>query len=349
MRLRTSLAAILTIAVALAAGWAVSARSADGRAALAQALAAVPANTRVAGFTDWARIRTTLGFDASRDNRDAFLARADGQDYTARSVLSTFSDQMVETYGWSVDDVRWEIYGQASAGSIVVAAMTGSLKASTVVDGLKTLGYTRSGDVWSIDPAELAGTVPGLAGAFGNIAVDAGKRLIFLSGSAAYLRSVLAVSDTTSLAGVGAARQAAEPLIGAQSAVISLGRDACEAVGFAGLSEPVRRQARNTVAPLGRLAAYRYGGRAVFAGGGVPALRFSMTFDSAVQAAGQAAIRRQLTTGRFVGRTGQIGDVLTYRSTRTKGSALMLAFDFDAAKIAVMSGNGPLLFAACTV
>jgi hypothetical protein len=58
-------------------------------------------------------------------------------------------------------------------------------------------------------------------------------------------------------------------------------------------------------------------------------------------------LRRALSTGPFVGRNGQIGDVLTLTAGRTKGSNVTLDFDLDATKGSFMGGDGPLLFAAC--
>ncbi|MEO6470614.1 MAG: hypothetical protein ABIR57_02150, partial [Aeromicrobium sp.] len=96
------------------------------------------------------------------------------------------------------------------------------------------------------------------------------------------------------------------------------------------------------------LAPMRYGARALFDDGDNASLRFAMTFDSAPQATRQIALRKQLTTGQFVGRTGQMSDLLTLDSTHTDGPTGWLDFDFNPDTARFMDGEGPLLFATCS-
>ena len=352
MRLRTSVIAIIAVVLAITGGWAISRTSHDARAPLAQALDVLPADTRVAGFTDWAQIRSTLGLGrvTTAIGRDTLVGNAFKRDLSARSILESFTTTLVAKYGWSIADLRWEMYGQASKGAVLAAGMNNDLKVGKVHSELRKLGYVKTGGIWSLDIDQLALVVPGLPSTFANIAVLGDERLILASDNASYLQGVLAMhrKHGESLAAIAAVRQTATPLLGAQSAVIQVKNDACKSTGLAGESVDVQAQGRNTVKPLGKLAAVSYGGRAVFDRAGEQRLRFSLTFSSASVSTRQLWLRSELTSGAFVGRIGQIGDVLTLASAHTTGPNATLDFDVDAEKGSFMDGNGPLLFAACS-
>jgi len=93
MRLRAVVIAIIVIAVVSAGGWAISRTHPDARAPLSQALDVLPADTRVAGFTDWQQIRTTLGFDriTTAIDRDTLVYNSFERDLSARSILEGFA------------------------------------------------------------------------------------------------------------------------------------------------------------------------------------------------------------------------------------------------------------------
>ena len=352
MRLRSNVIAIIAILLVTTGGWMSSRTSHEARAPLAQALDLLPPDTRVAGFTDWALIRSTLGFDnvTTALDRDTLLSNAFERDLSARSILENFTPTMVAKYGWSVADLRWEMYGQATTGAVLAAGMNDDLKADAVVSGLRKLGYVQKRGSWSLGPDKLALAAPGLPETFVNIAVLGDERLIIASDSSSYLEGVIAMHrhHGKSLAAIAAIRQTASPLLGAQSAVIQVRNDACKSTGLTGEPATVQAQGRNTVKPLGKLASVTYGARAIFDRAGDQRLRFSLTFDSAAVATRQLQLRSALTKGSFVGRTGQIGDVLTLTSAQTNGPNATLDFDVDTDKGSFMDGNGPLLFAACS-
>ena len=110
MRLRTSVIAIIAVVLAITGGWAISRTSHDARAPLAQALDVLPADTRVAGFTDWAQIRSTLslGRVTTANGRDTLVGNAFKRDLSARSILESFTTTLVTKYGWSIAVLRWE-------------------------------------------------------------------------------------------------------------------------------------------------------------------------------------------------------------------------------------------------
>ena len=350
MRLGTSFIAIVVIAAVAAAGWAVSSPRHDVRSSLSQGLDLLPADTRVAGFTDWGQIRTDLDFgDDAGIDVGALVSAAFERDLAARSVLQASAPAMQESFGWSVGDLRWEMYGQATDGSVVVAGMDDDLEEKEITTVLSDLGYTESGGIWSIVPDELPTAAPGADPLMTNIAVLDGKRTIVMSAQKGYLGTVLdADRSRSTLAGVTAAREAAGPLVGAHSVLLEDSKDACKTSGFDDQPADVITRAENRLEPLGALATVAYGGRAIYDRGGSQQLRFSMTFGSAAEASRQLALRQKLTTGDFIGRSGSVKDVLTRPHGHTDGPAAVLDFDFDRSKGSFMSGVGPVLFAACS-
>jgi hypothetical protein len=72
-----------------------------------------------------------------------------------------------------------------------------------------------------------------------------------------------------------------------------------------------------------------------------------MTFDSAVVASDQAAVRSRLATGPFVGRTGPVSDTLRLETATSDAGTVRLSFDHDPSTDVFMPGTGPVLFASC--
>lgn len=348
MRLRTGGIAIIVIAVALASGWAISRTVADSRGHLTQALDALPANTRIIGFTDWAKIRDGLGVDASSPGND-LADKAFTRGLSERSVLADAAPAMSDAFGWSIADLNWEAYGQTVGGSVSAAGMGSDLDRTIVERGLKQAKYVETGGIWSVGVSStVAGGGP-LPETVTNAAVFDG--LVYFSSRRDYLADVVAVHRDRgpTLAGVVTARQTADQLRGAASAYIADGKDECKSAGFADQDESVRNQARNAVQQYGALSAYRYAGRAIFDDGDASRLVFAMTFDSGATATRQAALRSQLTTGQFIGRVGSMKDIVTLDSTHTDGPTVALDFQFNRSYSDFMTGVGPVLFAACFV
>ncbi|MEO6472826.1 MAG: hypothetical protein ABIO14_13600, partial [Aeromicrobium sp.] len=258
MRLRTNVIAIIAILLIVGGAWVVSETHPSSQSALAEALDSVPANTRVAGFTDWAQIRTTLGFDkvTGKVDRDSLINNAFERDFSSRSLLEKFTDPMSKGFGWTVADLRWEMYGQASKGAVLVAGMNDDLKSGKVTRGLRSFGYKESAGIWKVDDATVAGSIPGAPTILRFASYLKNDRLIYFSDHRAYLESVVALhrDHGKTLAGVPSARQVAEPLIGSQSAFVSVGRDACLSTGLSKSPAGVREQARSLLRPLGKLA-----------------------------------------------------------------------------------------------
>lgn len=335
--LRLVVVPVVVIALAVALGSWASGRAVDPRSALTSALDTLPRGTAVAGFTDWSAIR-----DRSPDE-------ASLRDLTTRSVLAGSIDDMRRAYGWSATDLDWEAYGQSVRGSAMVARLSPHVSIDAVEARLRTLGYSRDGEVWSIDTAGGTEVGPELAATLGNLAIVRGRRLVVATDRAAYLPAVLATirDRDASLLSVRSAADVATALEGSDTALVQSGPFGCRATSFASADADVRAQAAAATARAGALAMPRVTGRGLVDGRLRQTIRFVAAFASPAQAAAQARVRAALSTGPFIGRSGRVEDVLDLRGATAHGSVATLRFALDPDKGAFMSGEGPLLFAAC--
>ena len=349
--LRLVLAPLLVIAVVVSVGVWASGREPDRRSSMAAALDALPAGTLVAGFTDWAAIRDDLGIGAAstRSGRDALSDDASLRDLTTRSVLGGVIDDMHEAYGWSAADLEWESYGQSRAGAAMVARLTPAVSIDDVQDRLRALGYRRDGDVWSIDAAGSTTVGPELARTLGHLAVLPRQRLVIAADRAAYVPDVVSTvrGAEPSVLTSRPVAEIAQVLAGSDTAVIQSGGFSCRATSFDGSGADVQAQADAALARVGRLDTPTFTGRGLVDGARRQSIRFASAFASPAQAAEQLRVRSALTTGPFIGRSGQVEDTLDLVRSTVHGSVATLRFDLDPDRGAFMSGEGALLFAAC--
>ncbi|KRC66034.1 hypothetical protein ASE12_15490 [Aeromicrobium sp. Root236] len=355
MRLRLVLISVvvplLVIAAAIVGGrWAGTAVSADPGSALPSALDTLPADTQVAGFTDWSRVRRVLGVGSTTvADRAALTDDASLRDLSTRSVLGPYTEQLHDSYGWSPADLDWEVYGQADDGSVMVARLDDAVSFGSVRSHLTKLGYTQDGGVWTIGKdspiarSEFAGTLAA-------ITLVPGRRLIVAADRATYAHTVLRTidRDAPSLLSVRSAADVASALVGADSALLQTGGFACRSTSLADAGADVQAQARAAIDRAGALRKPRYAGRALDAGSKrSETMRFALAFGSPGAAADQVAVRRALTTGPFIGRSGRVEESLVLRSAAVRGSTAVLRFRHDPDSTAYMTGDGPLLFAGC--
>jgi len=358
MRLRLVLMSVLVpllvIAAAIVGGrWAGDEVAADTRSATTSALDSLPADTQVAGVTDWSRVRRVLrvGSASTESGRAVLTDDAALRDLSTRSVLGQFTEELHDSYGWSPADLDWEAYGQAKDGAVMVARLDGSVSLASVRSHLAKLGYSRDGRVWTIDPdgntvsQELASTLSA-------IAVVPGRRLIVAGDRAAYVSTVLKTvdRDAASLLSVRSAADVASTLTGADSLLVQTGAFSCDAASLKGADADVKAQARAALDRAGALVEPEFTGRAL---DGVSkkteTMRFAFGFRSPSVAAGQLRVRSALASGPFIGRSGRIEDSLVPRSSSVQGTTVLLRFRHDPDTTAYMTGDGPLLFASCGV
>jgi len=355
MRLRLVLMSVmvplLVIAAAIAGGrWAGTAVSADPRSALTSALDTLPADTQVAGFTDWSRIRTVLGVGSTTAaDRAALTDDASLRDLSTRSVLGQYTEQLHDAYGWSPADLDWEVYGQAGDGSVMVARLDGSVSFGSVRAHLKALGYSRDRDVWTIDK-DSSSARSEFAATLAAVTLVPGQRLIVAADRPAYATTVLGTihRDAPSLLSVRSAADVAGVLHGADTALLQTGGFACRSTSLRDAGTDVQAQARAAIDRSGALVRPTFAGRALDAGSRrSEAMRFALAFRSPTVAAGQIGVRTALATGPFIGRSGRVEESLVLRSSAVRGSTAVLRFRHDPDSTAYMTGDGPLLFAAC--
>lgn len=349
--LRTLVIPLLAIAVALGLGAWASGHQPDTRSSLTASLDVLPAQTQVAGFTDWSAIRgeLRLGDGSTRAVRDALTAEASLRDLTTRSVLGGVIGSMHAAYGWSAADLEWESYGQSSAGSAMVARLNDSVSIDDVEARLAKLGYSRDGAVWSLDPEASAAVGTELAGTLGHLALVPGRRLVVAADRAAYVPAVLATigGDAPSVLAERPVADVASALSGSATAVIQSGAFGCRATSLDDLGPAVQAQADAALARSGALAKPTFTGRGLVVGGGGETINFVATFTSPAEARKQLTVRKALTQGPFIGRSGRIEDTLKLKTATAEASATKLTFTTDTARAAYMSGEGPLLFASC--
>ena len=344
------LAPLLVIAAALTGGYLVSARAGDARSSLTSALDTLPADTLVAGFTNWSAIRDALDLgDASTPGvRAALNDDASLRDLSTRSVIGRSVEEMHQSFGWSAADLDWEVYGQAGDGAAMVARFDDSISLSDVRGTLRTLGYKQDGPVWnSTSSSPITGE---LAATLASLAIVPGKRLVVAAGRETYVRTVLQVidRDDPSLLTVRSAADVAKALTGTDAALLQSGPVACDATSLKKLPADVQAQADAAIARAGDLAEVDFAGRGIVdTSTNQQEVRFAMGFDSPSQAAAQLMARRALASGPLIGGNGRIEDSLQLAGSRIEGSTASLRFDHDPASSAYMTGAGPLLFASC--
>ncbi len=356
MRLRVVLASVLAplllIAIALAAGHWVSGRGSDSRSALIAALDALPADTQVAGFTNWSQIRKhlDLGSASTRADRAVLNDDASLRDLTTRSVIGRAVEEMHGSFGWSAADVDWEAYGQAADGSVMVAHLDRSLSLAKVSNGLRKLGYVQNGRIWSIENSADSTVPDDLVGVFGAVSILRGQRLVVAAGRSTYVSTVLQTIDrkTPSLLSVRRAADVAASLVGTDSALLQRGAVACAATGLKNAPTDVKAQGRAAVELAGGLKPVDYAGRGLVDQSiRRQSMHFAMSFGSPMQAAQQLRVRVKLATGPFIGREGRIDDSLRLTDSTTDGSTATMRFAHPSGSVDYMTGDGPLLFASC--
>lgn len=348
--IRTIVIPVLALAAALSLGAWASGRQPDTRSSLTASLDVLPAETLVAGFTDWSAIRDELGVDrgSSRAARDA-LAGASLRDLTTRSVLGGVIGPMHAAYGWSAADLEWESYGQSRGGAAMVGRLSGSVSIDEIEQRLGEIGYRRDGSGWTLDEQGRTAVGAELASTLGHLAFVPRERLVVASDRPGHLAAVLATirGRRDSVLSVRPAADVASALAGSTTAVVQAGAFGCRATSLDGLGRAVQAQAAAAIARTGRLTRPGFTGRGLTEGSSGARISFVAAFDSPAQAAEQLQVRSALAQGPFIGRSGRIEDTLELTDASTTGAVTRLTFTTDPSRSAYMSGEGPLLFASC--
>ena len=341
-------AVVLLCVVALVASgavaWGAGLWRGDTRPSLGAAMAAAPADAVTWNYTDWQSIESMLGRRASPS---AFATAADERDLATRSVLATSAGEMSRTLGWSVRDLRWESYS-ATRGGELAAVRLDDVSPSAVRAGLRKAGYRSQGRTWTLARTKVAEA--GLSDLMTRVVVLDRQRTVVMASTAALLdRGVRTIRGTSpSLAGRRAAVDAAEALSGSQTIALQVATGACGATAVT--DEQAQRQAEAAQERVGRLRPYVIGARGIEDPGGrgfAQTARFALRFADPEEAREQQPVRAALSTGAYIGRSGQVSDTLRFRSADVQAATLTLSYAHDPATEVFMIGTGPALFASC--
>lgn len=153
---RTRLAIALVVVVATVLVGFVASRVFHRDSRIEAALDTLPGQTLIANFTDWAAVRDKLGPDVSSRSEDktrkTLFAQAYDRDFSTTSVLGAFDADMATTYGWTVLDSEWEVYGQSKDGAVDVLLMPDGFGFARAATALTRLGYTAANEHGSGSP-----------------------------------------------------------------------------------------------------------------------------------------------------------------------------------------------------
>ncbi len=305
---------------------------AHGRGPLAAAVSSLPASTTVAGFTDWDHVSQVGSLTTARE-----------RDLVTRSALVDIAPGMTDVLGVRLRDLDWEVYGQGGFGE---AAAVRLKRAVPTEARLRRAGYrlnTVTG-VWSAT-GRLAAQEP----LYTHVAVLP-KNDVLVAGTGP--RPVAAIADvvrggTDSFADHRDVADAVAALGDVHTALVQVQGLGCDA------TEPRRDrdsalQVEAAEQRFGKLERYGTVARGLWdTSGDTQDFRAAMTFPSAAGAAAQARIRGAMSHGPFIGRSGDMSEVLDLRSAGSDGRTATLAYDHPADSEYLMTGQGPLLPVSC--
>ena len=265
---------------------------------------------------------------------------------TTRSVVAPLDAEMRDVLGWATAELDWEVYGRIDAGAISAFGL-GAISAGRVRESFAEVGSVVDGDPNAFQLDSDAGVSRDFASTFGWVRVVPERHLVLAAEDRRSLDAATAVvsGDDRSLLNVRMLADLADRFDGATSAVLLTGQLLCRESAI----DPDSAEGRQLAAVLGSsgsLADPEWGGRAIFAGD-PQRIIFATAFESDAVAREQIRVREQLTSGTFVGRSGQVADSL--RDLRAAESAGVVSFDFALTPSAeqFMTETGPVLFAGC--
>jgi hypothetical protein len=329
-RARTLAAAVAVVAAVALGVFAGRAAPAGGRAPLAVAVASLPDDTTVLGFTDWGSILSRYS-----------VAESNQRDLSTRSALADADlDQMHDALGLRLNDLSWEAYGLDREGGVAVVGV----KNVPTAEHLRRAGYRVDGRVW-----RASGQVEADQPVYRFVAPMPRRHLVVMSDRLTSLHQALATidGDKPSLADSRDIADVVRELAGSEAALIQTGALGCEAT-VATIDSDTVPQVRAAQDRFGKLTRYRLLGRGL-SDDGSSLQRFvvAMPFGSTAVATAQAHIRARMSEGPFIGRSGSMHEVLRLRSARNDGSTAVLTYAHPVDSDYLMPGRGPLLPASC--
>ena len=343
------------VALATIAAGVVASRVFHHDSRVEQALATLPQQTLVANFTDWSAVRDRLGPGVSsaapESQRRTLLSRAYDHDFTTTSVLNVFDHDMASTYGWTVLDSEWEMYGQGRGGSVEVVRMPDGFDFAAAQAALTRLGYAEPDDhgVQVVDDQGLAAIAPGLTPQLTAIALLPDRHLIVTSDQAAY--AGLTVDTIKGHSGAlldqsEVAHMAASLADTSVSALMDVGSYACVAAGFGQADPGEQALARDRIKAVGGVTRTDGLTRSIDASS---ALTVVMDFPSDDVASQDLAARQTLARGPAPEQGGTFDERFSVRTSEVVGRDIVMLLEPRTADTQLLTdlGRGGLLFASC--
>ena len=324
-------------------------------ARIEQALDALPKQTLVASYTDWRAARVDLAprltSDASVQTKKAFLDSAYERDYSINSVLVAFETEMQASYGWTVLDAEWEMYGQSRDGAVAVLKMPDDFDFDAAESQLSRLGYELAGDDGvRRGSAEVLSTIsPSLTPQLSDIVLLPDKHLIVSSDSQSYaaLTAETVRGDHDSVLDVEGVADMAAPLAeNAVTAVVNVQARGCVAAGFDEADPGEQRLARQRIRSVGGVTTTD---GLTLAIDDERRLTVIMHFTSGAEAADDRDPRIALAHGQAPDQGGTFEERFSIGEVKVVGTNLVMRLDPKSSDVHLLSdlGRGGLLFASC--
>jgi hypothetical protein len=315
------------------------------------ALDAVPAQTRIASFTDWSAVRDELagGSGPAETSPDRLLEQAYERDFSAVSLLAVSEAEVRDAYGWSVLDAEWEMYGQSPLGAVEVLRMPEGFDFTAADRRLTELGYAEPDQAGvRTGGAELVAGL-GLTPQLAHVAMLPGQSLIVASDAASYATLTVETvggehDSAASSDSVGDLAAALDPQ--PVAATLLFGAQACGLAGFAQADPATRQEVRTRVRQAGGVTSPSGLALSLDA---EEALTLAMRFGSAEQAQRDLQARRVLATGAAPGQGGSFEERFTVADAAVTGRVITLRLEPAHGQARLLSdlGRGSLLPATC--
>lgn len=341
---------VLVLVSAVLVWWLL--RGPSGR--YAEAMDTLPEPTLRSSFTDWAAVGEEVDVPDLEEALDPdlvtrFLDRVYDRDLVTGSVQLDVIPALSTMFGYSLEQVDWEAYGQSRDGAVSVLRVTDEVDFEEVAGNLDKAGYDEpdaEDGVWRGTADLVSQFETPMTTLQIHVLLLADEGLILTSDTASYLEGVAEViaGDAPSLREVpgvdGLIETAPEPL----SAQLWARDFACEDLAMsqsdqADQDEAARMvEAVGGVTPLDGMLMARTGGQGA---------TLAMWFDSEEDADHDLQARTDLARGSAPGQGGDFPERFTLTESRVEGQLITMRLRAETDTLMGDLGQGPVLFAAC--
>jgi hypothetical protein len=319
------------------------------------ALKTLPNQTLVASFTDWEAIRAQIDPHVSSSSKPVeradFFEQVYDRDFSTTSVLGVFDEDMATSYGWTVLDSEWEMYGQSRVGAVEVLRMPDDFDFAAAERALTRLGYGAADKdgVRVADEETLAAIAPNLTPQLTAVVLLPDDGVIVTSDASSYADVTVdtidgerdSVDDQNGVAAMAAA-------LGDSSvtAQMDVGDYGCVAAGFGQADPAQQRLARQRTASVGGVSATH----------GLTLsiderrdLSVVMSFASGDEARDDQAARLALARGAAPDQGGTFDERFRVVRADVEGQNLVMVLRPRSKDTQLLRdlGHGGLLFASC--